>query len=119
MSRVVLPPRRPSETFNFDFRGIDYTACVGRHFDDETGQLGPIAEVFLDCAKQSSDLTALARDAAVSISLALQHGCTLSTLAGAMTRDESGRAAGLAGVALEEALSRLTDVSRSHGGRGR
>ena len=105
-ARAVLPARRPSTTFNFMFRGIGYTAGVGFAYDPETGAIGPAAEVFLDCAKSSSDLTSLARDAAVSISLSLQHGCPLETLAGAITRSEDGSAAGLAGVAVDEILAR-------------
>lgn len=106
MTRAVLPQRRPCETFEFTFRGIGYTANVGFYLDPNTGLLGRVGELFLDCAKSSSDLTALARDAAVSISLALQNGCDLATIASAMTRDESGQSAGLAGVAVDEILKR-------------
>ena len=72
--RTTLPARRPCTTFDFQFRGIGYTASVGFKVDPETGVIGDAGELFLDCHKSSSDLTALARDAAVSISLALQHG---------------------------------------------
>jgi len=100
MTRTVLPNRRPSIIFDCEFRGTGYTVDVGYDID------GRPMEVFIDCHQVSSDLTALARDAAVSISLALQHGCSLQTLAGAMTRDERGNAAGVAGTAIDEILKR-------------
>ncbi len=98
MTRIVLPTRRPSIIFDCEFRGTGYTVDVGYDID------GRPMEVFIDCHQVSSDLTSLARDAAVSISLALQHGCSLQTLAGAMTRDKLGNASGVAGMVIDEIM---------------
>lgn len=106
MSRATLPQRRPAELFDVDYRGASFTVTLGRYVDEGTRTIGGIGEIFLSCRKASSDLAGVARDAAVAISIALQHGASIEVLAGAMTRTEDGSAAGLAGVALDEILKR-------------
>ncbi len=93
--RQVLPNRRGHESVTFMHRGMQYTAGIGR-FDD-----GRIAEIFLSSEKVGSNAADLARDAAITASLALQYGCPLPTLLHALTREEDGAAAGPVGVALE------------------
>lgn len=100
--RAVLPPRRPHVAFDFVFSrgphdpvGHTYTAGVG--YDPE----GRVAEVFLDCHKLASAMTDDARDAAVLLSIALQHGVPLATIEGAVTRQVDGRPAGLIGAFIE------------------
>jgi hypothetical protein len=100
MSRAILPARREAETFEFDCRGLRYTATLGRHVN------GQPAELFLSCHKQSSPADTDARDAAILISFALQHGATVETLANAMSRDASGAPQGLAGAALDAIAQR-------------
>lgn len=95
MSRAILPARREAETFEFDRRGLCYTATLGRY---EEGQP---AELFLSCQKQSTPADEDARDAAILISYAIQHGATLDALANAMSRDAAGAPQGLAGAALD------------------
>ena len=63
--RTKLPNRRHHETIGFNFRGYAYTLGVGCFGD------GALAEVFIDCAKGSTPVSADARDAAVCLSLAL------------------------------------------------
>jgi post-segregation antitoxin (ccd killing protein) len=100
MTRIILPNRRPAIRFECSFRNTGYSVGVGYDYD------GRALEVFIDCHRVSSDLTALARDAAISISLALQHGCSFQTLAGAMSRDEVGNASGIAGAVIDEIMKR-------------
>jgi len=95
VSRAILPARRAAQTFEFDCRGLRYTATLGRHAD------GQAAELFLSCHKQSSPADTDARDAAILISFALQHGATIDALANAMSRDAHGAPQGLAGAALD------------------
>ncbi|MFN3656806.1 MAG: hypothetical protein ACK4UO_06100 [Pseudolabrys sp.] len=90
-ARERLPERRFHMTFQFEFDGQGYTAGVGYYSD------GRPAEVFLNSPKIGAAVESLARDSAILISLALQHGVTLSDLHHVLTRDVRGSAMGLAG----------------------
>jgi hypothetical protein len=68
-NRERLPNRRGHELLDFEHGGIRYTAGVG-HFAD-----GRLAEIFLNTAKHGTAVDTNARDAAVVVSLLLQHGC--------------------------------------------
>jgi hypothetical protein len=95
MTRQRLPERRAHEAISFVFRGQKYTAGVGRFAD------GSLAEIFLDCAKGSSPLAADARDAAVTLSIALQHGVPAEAIRSAVTREANGSASGIVGAVLD------------------
>ncbi len=60
MPRQRLPNRRAHKVVAFTFRGLAYTAGVERFPD------GSLAEVFLDCAKGSSQAADGAKDTARS-----------------------------------------------------
>src|SRR5262245_8756693 len=68
--RARLPDRRASEAFTFEHHGANYTATISRFNDDR------IAEIFIDASKPGSALAEHASDAAVLVSLLLQHGVT-------------------------------------------
>ena len=104
MSRQPLPSRRSAEVFDLRFGEIDYTVTIGRYAS------GSVAEVFISCVKAGSAVANLARDAAVVMSLALQHGAPLQILADAVTRDEEGEAAGLAGAVLDQIIRRAAEA---------
>jgi hypothetical protein len=90
MTRARLPDRRDCELIDFAHGGRKWTACVGRFAD------GRPAEIFIEGPKDSP-LLALARDAAILASIALQHGATLATIRHALAgRDEGPLAAALA-----------------------
>ena len=93
--RRRLPNRRGGELLDFDHAGRRYTAGVSRFPD------GGLGEIFLHCAKAGSDAADIAMDAAVVASLALQHGCPVSTLRKALTRGSDGKAAGPIGALLD------------------
>lgn len=95
MKRENLPSRRGHELIRFDHAGLSYTAGLGR-FDD-----GRVAELFIDCSKNTSDAALVARDASVVVSLALQFGVPIETLRAAMTRLQDGSPAGLVGRVLD------------------
>ena len=95
MNRRRLPNRRAGETIGFEFRGAAYTATFSRFPD------GRLAELFIDAAKPSNDAADDARDAAVAMSIALQHGTPLEAIRAALTRDGAGRPAGVLGAALD------------------
>ena len=94
-ARERLPNRRSSETFNFDWLGMPFTATISRFPD------GSLAEIFLTNHKTGSHADTAARDSAVVASIALQFGADLETLRRALLRDSQGRASGPLGVALD------------------
>ena len=95
MSRRVLPQRRASETFTLRFWNQSFTVTAG-FFDD-----GTLGEVFIDGGKTGQDIQSTARDAAVVLSLALQHGATVETIRRAVTRGASGEAASILGAIVD------------------
>ena len=94
-TRRTLPQRRASETFDLRFWSQNFTVSIGRYPD------GMIGEVFIDGGKTGQDIQSTARDAAVVISLALQHGVPVADLRHAVTRDSSGAAASILGAIVD------------------
>lgn len=105
MNRNRLPDRRPHELISFEFRGMAYTAGVGR-FED-----GSLAEIFLDCSKGSTPVANDARDVAVRLSIALQHRVPAEAIRAAVTREADGAPSGVAGAVLD--LLPPVDVSNA------
>jgi hypothetical protein len=95
-SRRKLQNRRDSETFPLEVAGLRYT-CTFSKFGS-----GELAELFLQNSKPSSQSDTNARDSAVAASLALQFGCPLEVLRGALLRDPRGVASSPLGVALDK-----------------
>lgn len=100
--RETLPNRRLLASEEFEHGGLVYVAGVGRFAD------GRPAEVFLDCVRNwqgknmiTSDMAAVARDAAVLLSIALQHGSPVAVLRGAVTRLDDGSPATVVGAVLD------------------
>ncbi len=83
--RKRLPNRRPAHTETLEVGGQAFTACIG--FDPETGQP---REVFLNGGKEGSQFDAMLADAAVVISVALQHGVPGEALARSVGRLPAG-----------------------------
>jgi hypothetical protein len=95
MIRRVLPLRRASETFDLRFWNQNFTITIGRYPDGTPG------EVFIDGGKTGQDVRSTARDAAVVLSLALQHGTPIETMRHAITRSGSGEAASILGAIVD------------------
>jgi ribonucleoside-diphosphate reductase alpha chain len=95
MNRHRLPNRRAHEIHHFEFRGLTYTAGVGRY------ENGDLAEIFIECSKGQSQLAADARDAAITLSIALQHGVPAEAIRTAVTRDGHGEPSGIVGAVLD------------------
>lgn len=104
MTREHLPGRRASETFDFCHpaeRPTRYAVTTGYY---EDGRLG---DVFVNGAKEGTDLAIIAADASVLLSLALQHGATLDDLRTApLARDSRGRPLGLMGALVDHLAAR-------------
>ena len=102
MPRAILTNRRPAITFEFEHsfdpaskRPLTFLASVGCYAS------GDIGEVFLNSTKLSSESDAYARDAAIAISFALQHGATVSEMKRAMTRNSDGNPSSPIGKLLD------------------
>jgi hypothetical protein len=93
--RRVLPQRRAAETFNLRFWNQSFTVTVGFFADGTPG------EVFIDGGKTGQDIQSTARDAAVVLSLALQHGTPIEAIQRAVTRSGSGEAASILGAIVD------------------
>jgi len=103
MTREVLPSRRPAFTFALQRGTIDYAVSFGTFSD------GNIAEVFITSRKIGSDVEAVCRDAAILISLALQHGCPFDIIRHALTRNQDNSPQSLIG----EVVDRIEAEARS------
>jgi hypothetical protein len=95
MTRQRLANRRASTSFTFELDGLRFTATVSRFPD------GSIGEVFLNNHKSGNQSDTNARDAAIVLSFALQHGADIEAIRKALCRDSSGRALGPIGAALD------------------
>src|SRR5262245_47122347 len=94
--RKVLPQRRGCETFEIVHTDRTYQVTIGRFPN------GMIGEVFVTGAKAGSDMEAVARDAAVCVSIALQYGVPLTILRHAVTREQDGQPSSIIGAVLDE-----------------
>jgi hypothetical protein len=93
--RKRLPNRRLAETFTLEVGGLAYTCTVGRFPD------GSIGELFLNNHKSNSAADTNARDAAITFSIAIQHGADPEVIRRALCRDSQGRASGPLAAALD------------------
>ena len=100
--RRVLPQRRAAETFDLRFWNQPFTVTVGVYADGTPG------EVFIDGGKTGQDVQSTARDAAVVLSLALQHGTPIEVIRRAVTRSGAGEAASIPGAIAD----RLPEIAR-------
>ena len=95
MIRRSLPQRRHAETFTLAACNQKLIITLGYYND------GTLAEVFVDVGKSGTDLAAVARDAGVLLSLALQHGTPIESVRHAVTRDGSGAATSILGAIID------------------
>jgi len=93
-ARARLSNRRPSTTFDFTCGNLHYTCSYSRFAS------GGIAELFLSNHKSNSQADTAARDAALTFSIAVQHGADPETIRNALCRDADGKASGPLGTAL-------------------
>jgi hypothetical protein len=93
--RRRLPSRRAAELYDLTFKRGHYTIGASRFPD------GTLAEIFVHPAKASSNLADIARDAAVTLSLALQFGTPAEAIRSAVTRESDGSPAGIVGAVLD------------------
>ena len=93
--RQRLPNRRRSENMTFELDGLRFTATISRFPD------GRVFEAFLNNRKHGNQSDTNARDAAILLSFALQHGADINQIRKSLCRDGTGRALGPIGAALD------------------
>lgn len=95
--RNLLPPRRFAETYSLEWGGFNkgFTVTLGLYHNLSIG------EVFITGGKSGEQVEASARDGAVLISLALQHGASIETIAHAITRDGHGEPQTIIGAVID------------------
>jgi hypothetical protein len=98
--RQTLPQRRHCETFQIEFWKQNWNVTVGYYGDHKT-----VGEIFINATKTTgTDLDAACRDSAVLTSLALQHGCPLSIMKGAVTRNVDGSPSSIVGAIIDRLM---------------
>ena len=95
-ARRRLPHRCGAVALDIEHAGHRYRIHVG-YFPN-----GAVGEVFLDAAKQNSMLDAFAADAAILLSLLLQHGTPPAEIGHALRRSPNGAPASLIGAVVDE-----------------
>ena len=95
MIRRTLPQRRAAETFTVVCRNQPVTITAG-FYDD-----GTLGEVFITTAKSGADLQNIANDAAVTLSLALQHHVSIEVIRHAVTRCNDGSPSSILGAVVD------------------
>ena len=94
-TRQRLPNRCLCESFTFELNGFRFTASIGRFAD------GRVGELFLNNHKFGNQTDTNARDAAVLLSFALQHGADINQIRKALCRNSTGQALGPVAEALD------------------
>jgi hypothetical protein len=95
-ARARLPNRRASLSFDIEIAGLKYKATTS-YFSN-----GDLAEVFVSNHKAGNASDVAARDAGILVSLCLQHGCSVETIARALSRNSDGSASGVIGAVLDK-----------------
>jgi hypothetical protein len=98
MTRERLRNRRRNETVDLDVGGTRYTLCIGYYADGRPG------EIFASGAKIGSAMDAIVADAAVLVSLLLQHGIEPRSIQHSLGRHSDGDAASIIGAVVDELL---------------
>jgi hypothetical protein len=100
--RDRLPNRRSHETLAFVHSDQRFKVGLGRALlDAPRGELGPVREIFINAQKPNSPLDCVAGDGAILMSLLLQHGVSIETIAHAMKRNPDGSPASPFGFAAD------------------
>src|SRR5262245_66260672 len=87
--------RRDAVALELEHGGHRFRLQIGRYPE------GALGEVFVDMHKGGSTLDALAADAAILISLLLQHGTSPAEIGHALRRSPNGAPATLIGTAVD------------------
>jgi ribonucleoside-diphosphate reductase alpha chain len=92
--RRELPQRRQALNTKFHWEGHSLFLSTGYYHD------GTLGEVFISAGKLQSGMDTSVKDAGIAISMALQHGCAVETLAHAFLRKNDKEPEGIAGAVM-------------------
>jgi hypothetical protein len=96
MVRRKLPVRRANRSIKFEHDGQHYHATIGYYAEGTPGEL------FLNSSGRAGSMTDMASsEAAIAISLAIQHGCPIADLVEACLRNSDGSPSTPIGKALD------------------
>lgn len=104
MARETLKNRRPCETLRIECQGVFMSMTVGYYPD------GRPAEVFVSDIKSGVTADAIARDAAIAISISLQFGADVTVLAHTVTRNEDGSPSSFMGALVDQLAKDRRDM---------
>jgi hypothetical protein len=99
MTRIRLPNRRASETFDKEVAGLHCKVTVSRFANRNP------SELFISNHKAGNASDVAARDAGILVSLLLQYGCPVETIARALSRNTDGSASGVIGAVLDQIIA--------------
>ena len=107
--RTKMPQRRGGMKVRLSYGQFEFLVTMGYY------PSGKIGEVFLsrDKAKET-EIDSIARDVAILISLCIQHGISLKTLADSVTREHQNRPSSVIGAVLDLLLSAESLISNDH-----
>jgi ribonucleoside-diphosphate reductase alpha chain len=97
--RRRLADRRASMTFDIEVAGLKYKATISVFPDGSPGEL------FVSNHKAGNASDVAARDAGILVSLCLQHGCSVETIAHALSRNSDGSASGVIAAVLDRVIA--------------
>lgn len=117
MTRHRIDNRRPSERIEFTYKGKRGSVIVGFPVDGLVIADHP-GEIFIIFDRVGSEIEALARDAGLILSIAMQHGIDLRAYALSITRTDSGEPASLIGAAIDAIVETYWSVSGGSDGKG-
>jgi hypothetical protein len=100
--RLILPQRRGCETFELPWGGLTrgHLVSFGRF------STGRISEVFIGAGRSGEAIEAMARDAAILMSLNFQHEVLVESIAHAITRDSQNNPLSIIGAVADQLLER-------------
>jgi hypothetical protein len=93
--RRILPPRRGAVSFNLVHQNRPVTVTAGFYAN------GALGEVFIGVGKTGADIENIAHDAAVILSLAIQHGVAIESIQRAVTRLGDGAPSSVLGAVAD------------------
>jgi hypothetical protein len=104
--RRILEQRRSTFTFDLIDDGGKIEHNVSYSIYEPPGTLPPhtVGEMFITSRKIGSGTEALARDAAILLSLAVQFNCPLDVIQHALTRNMDGSAQTFIGRAVDRTI---------------
>ena len=101
MGREILPNRRLADTMSFNWANGEHTITVGYYLPSKRP-----SEVFINLQSKTcgSELEAVARDGAILLSLAFQHGCDIETIRHSISRTVQGEPRTVIGAVIDRMI---------------